>query len=92
MGNDAISSFLKDNRWIRKDCVSSSNAAIYSQNFQGGRLVSVNSVAISGMESKENTQITVFWNSRSKCVRHMLKAIHCLEHSSDRHAVLDGAE
>ena len=53
MGNDAISSFLKDNRWIRKDYESSSNAAIYSQNFQGGRLVSVNSVAISGMESKE---------------------------------------
>lgn len=28
MGNDVISSFLKDNRWIRKDCVSSTNAAV----------------------------------------------------------------
>lgn len=53
MGNDVISSFLKDNRWIRKDCVSSTNAAVYSQNFQSGRLVSVNSVAIPGMKRKE---------------------------------------
>lgn len=53
MGNHVVSSFLKDNRWIRKDCVNSSNAAIYSQNFLSGRLLSVNSVAVPGMESKE---------------------------------------
>lgn len=43
--------------------------------------MSANSVAVLGRKCKEtNTQITVFWSSKSSSVRHMLRTIHCLEH------------
>lgn len=38
MERDVISGFLKDDRWARKDGMSSINADIYSLNFQSRRL------------------------------------------------------